>query len=81
MGFCGLSAGILSSQIELLFRVLQFPLSLAHIGPADEVGIAAGLLILVEEVHRVGAAEAEINGVDIFCDDLKPWCEVVQAAA
>ena len=26
----------------------------------------AGLLVLVEEVHRVGTAEAEIDGVDVI---------------
>jgi hypothetical protein len=31
------SAGILSSQIKLLFRVLQLPLSLAHIGFVSEL--------------------------------------------
>ena len=29
------------------------------------MGMTAGLLILIEEVHRVGAAEAEIDGVDV----------------
>jgi len=41
----GPSAGILSGQIEWLFRVLQFPLSLAHIvlvlnhGPWDNLPV------------------------------------------
>ena len=30
------------------------------------MGVAAGLLVLVEEVHSVGAAEAEIDGVDVI---------------
>jgi hypothetical protein len=37
-----------------------------HDRAAEQVGVAAGLLILVEEVHRVGAAEAEIDGVDVI---------------
>ena len=37
-----------------------------HDRAADQFRVAAGLLILVEEVQRVGAAEAEIDRVDVL---------------
>ena len=36
------------------------------IEPPMQMGVAAGLLVLVEEVHGIGAAETEIDGIDVF---------------
>ena len=36
-----------------------------HDRAADELGVAAGLLVLVEEVDGVGTAQTQIDGVDV----------------
>ncbi len=37
-----------------------------HDAAADQMRFAAGLLVLIEEVDRIAAAEAEIDGIDVI---------------
>ena len=50
-----------------------------HDRAAEQVGLAAGLLVLIEEVDGVRAAEAEIDRVDVVgqrgeSPRQNPWC-------
>src|SRR5262245_66154365 len=37
-----------------------------HNGAADQIGFATGLLVLVEEVDGIRAADAKVDGIDII---------------